>query len=133
MSDMVDDINERHMRPWSDACTRDNISNTPLNPFIDQELLYNKHLHIDGTRVTETGFVYHKPRLELDSLQQVSFTSHIWKLEEKERDSFFMFSFQFNIFLEMMAVINILCCLFVLQMYCLLFILLMSALNGMEI
>lgn len=36
MTDVVDDINEKHMRPWSDACQRDNISNTPLNPFIDQ-------------------------------------------------------------------------------------------------
>ena len=36
MSDVVDDINEKHMQPWSDACQRDGIVNTPLTPFIDQ-------------------------------------------------------------------------------------------------
>ncbi|XP_012946361.1 uncharacterized protein LOC106013961 [Aplysia californica] len=72
MSDVVDDINERHMRPWSDACHRDNLSNTPLNPFIDQELLYNRHLHVDGSsKMAATGFSYMYPRLELASLSKI--------------------------------------------------------------
>lgn len=36
MSSVVEDINDKHMEPWADACQRDGILNTPLNPFIDQ-------------------------------------------------------------------------------------------------
>ncbi|KAK3752249.1 hypothetical protein RRG08_064270 [Elysia crispata] len=71
MSDVVDDINEKHMRPWSDACKRDGIVNTPLTPFIDQELLYNKHLNIDGTRIESKGFTYNYPTLELSSMKEI--------------------------------------------------------------
>ncbi|GFN83291.1 Dtdp-glucose 4,6-dehydratase [Plakobranchus ocellatus] len=71
MSDVVDDINEKHMQPWSDACQRDGIVNTPLTPFIDQELLYNKHLNIDGTKIETTGFSYTHRHLELNSLRQI--------------------------------------------------------------
>ncbi|KAK3799987.1 hypothetical protein RRG08_035586 [Elysia crispata] len=71
MSDVVDDINEKHMQPWSDACQRDGIVNTPLTPFIDQELLYNKHLNIDGTRIESTGFTYTHPTLELSSMKEI--------------------------------------------------------------
>ena len=36
MNNIVEEINDKHMEPWADACQRDNIMNTPLNPFIDQ-------------------------------------------------------------------------------------------------
>ncbi|RUS73108.1 hypothetical protein EGW08_019130 [Elysia chlorotica] len=71
MSDVVDDINDKHMQPWSDACQRDGIVNTPLTPFIDQELLYNKHINIDGTRIESTGFTYSHPTLELSSMREI--------------------------------------------------------------
>lgn len=71
MSSVVDDINDKHMKPWSDACVRDSIKNTPLNPFIDQELLYNKHLYLDGSKLEKTGFQLEKPYLEMSSLQEI--------------------------------------------------------------
>ncbi|PVD36434.1 hypothetical protein C0Q70_03418 [Pomacea canaliculata] len=71
MSNVVEDINDKHMAPWADACQRDNIVNTPLTPFIDQELLYNKHLHMDGTKIEQTGFHYSYPELQLQTLRQV--------------------------------------------------------------
>ncbi|XP_041355409.1 dTDP-D-glucose 4,6-dehydratase-like [Gigantopelta aegis] len=51
MQHVVEDINDKHMAPWADACHRDGIASTPLNPFIDQELLYNKHLYLDGSKL----------------------------------------------------------------------------------
>jgi hypothetical protein len=36
MTSVVEDINDKHMAPWAEACTRDGIKNTPLNPFLDQ-------------------------------------------------------------------------------------------------
>ena len=42
MSGATEESNEKHLAPWSAACHRDNISNTPLSPYMDQELLYNR-------------------------------------------------------------------------------------------
>ncbi len=36
ISDVVEDINDKHMSPWGEVCQRDGILNTPLNPYIDQ-------------------------------------------------------------------------------------------------
>ena len=36
MDDAVEESNEKHLAPWSDACLADGISNTPLSPFIDK-------------------------------------------------------------------------------------------------
>lgn len=71
MSNVVEDINDKHMEPWVDACQHDNIENTPLNPFIDQELLYNKHVHLDGSKLKQTGFQYNIPELKIEHLKQM--------------------------------------------------------------
>lgn len=71
MSSVVEDINDKHMAPWADACQRDGIANTPLTPFIDQELLYNKHLYMDGSKMEQIGFSYTFPQLRLASLRQI--------------------------------------------------------------
>ena len=57
--------------PWSEACTRDGINNTPLSPYLDQELLYNKHLRVDGSKIETTGFSYQQPRPTLELLREV--------------------------------------------------------------
>nr|XP_022309667.1 uncharacterized protein LOC111115277 isoform X1 [Crassostrea virginica]XP_022309668.1 uncharacterized protein LOC111115277 isoform X2 [Crassostrea virginica]XP_022309669.1 uncharacterized protein LOC111115277 isoform X3 [Crassostrea virginica] len=71
MTSIVEDINDRHMKPWADACQRDGIANTPLNPFIDQELLYNKNLALDSAKLKGTGFTYSIPELKIDSLREI--------------------------------------------------------------
>ncbi|KAK3095479.1 hypothetical protein FSP39_015159 [Pinctada imbricata] len=71
MSSVVEDINEKHMGPWADACNRDGISNTPLTPFIDQELLYNKHLYLDGSKLQQTGFSLSIPQMSIEPLKLV--------------------------------------------------------------
>lgn len=71
MSSATETVNEKHLAPWSEACNKDGVANTPLSPYIDQELLYNKHLHIDGTKIENVGFVYEVPRLTVDLLREV--------------------------------------------------------------
>ncbi|CAG2202379.1 unnamed protein product [Mytilus edulis] len=71
MSSVVEEINDKHMEPWVDACQKDNIENTPLNPFIDQELLYNKHVNLDGSKLKQTGFQYNIPELKTDHLKEM--------------------------------------------------------------
>ncbi len=36
MDDIVIDVNDKHMTSWGDACRRDAIHNTPLNPYLDR-------------------------------------------------------------------------------------------------
>lgn len=48
MTDIVDESNEKHLEPWSEACQRDKIENTPLSPYLDQVMIHGliyKHMH----------------------------------------------------------------------------------------
>ncbi|XP_074661238.1 uncharacterized protein LOC141913919 [Tubulanus polymorphus] len=71
MQNVVADINSKHMAPWASMCRSSGIDNSPLNPYLDQELLYNKHVNMDGSKIEGTGFVYKYPVLTKEALQQV--------------------------------------------------------------
>ena len=71
MSGATEESNEKHLAPWAEACSRDGISNTPLSPYLDQELLYNKHLHVDGSKIESTGFNYRQATPTLDLMRKV--------------------------------------------------------------
>lgn len=71
MASTVEDSNEKHLTPWSEACERDGIHTTPLSPYLDQELLYDSHLYINGSKVEETGFSYNQPLLTGQALREV--------------------------------------------------------------
>lgn len=71
MTSAVEESNEKHLAPWSTACTRDGIENTPLSPYIDKELLYNKHLSVNGTKIESTGFRYEVPEVNMKLLKEV--------------------------------------------------------------
>jgi len=60
---ITEDVNDKHLKPWSDLCKAANIVNTPLTPYLDQEVLYNNHLSIDGTTIEALGFKYDHPEL----------------------------------------------------------------------
>ncbi len=72
MSGATEESNDKHMAPWSEACQRDGIVNTPLSPYVDKELLYNKHLCVDGSKIEATGFSYQEPRITIELLREVS-------------------------------------------------------------
>lgn len=54
-------INERHLKPWSDICKATGIDNTPLTPYLDEELLRQNHVSVDGKAIEATGFTYDNP------------------------------------------------------------------------
>ncbi|GAM23057.1 hypothetical protein SAMD00019534_062320 [Acytostelium subglobosum LB1] len=60
---VCEQANNKHLKPWSDLCKQKGILNTPLTPYIDQELLSNNHLAVDGTAIEATGFKYDYPEL----------------------------------------------------------------------
>lgn len=71
MTNTVEESNAKHLAPWSEACERDGIRTTPLSPYLDQELLYDNHLCIDGSKIEGTGFEYNFPELTVESLREV--------------------------------------------------------------
>lgn len=64
MTGLTSQVNDKHVGPWSDMCKAENITFTPLSPYLDQELLYNKSLSISGVKIESTGFTYEKPMME---------------------------------------------------------------------
>lgn len=68
---ITEDANDKHLKPWSDLCKAAGITNTPLTPYIDQELLYNNSLSVDGSAIEATGFKYDHPKLTDDDFRAI--------------------------------------------------------------
>eukprot|EP00051_Salpingoeca_urceolata_P035833 m.31598 g.31598 ORF g.31598 m.31598 type:complete len:179 (+) comp9786_c0_seq2:855-1391(+) len=71
LKDAAEESNEKHMQPWMEMCQGADISNTPLTPYLDQELLYNNSLSVDGSKIEGLGFSYEKPAPTLEELKKV--------------------------------------------------------------
>lgn len=71
MNSVVEEVNDKHMGPWAEACNKDGVENSPLSPYIDQELLYNKHLYLQPGKLQSTGFGYAYPKLVKEALKEV--------------------------------------------------------------
>eukprot|EP01098_Paradermamoeba_levis_P009561 TRINITY_DN39_c0_g1_i1.p1 TRINITY_DN39_c0_g1~~TRINITY_DN39_c0_g1_i1.p1 ORF type:complete len:407 (+),score=133.60 TRINITY_DN39_c0_g1_i1:127-1221(+) len=63
-------VNDKHLKPWSDLCKRQGISNTPLTPYLDEELLSDNHLSVDGSKIEGLGFAYDFPHLTEPLIQE---------------------------------------------------------------
>ncbi|KAI3636061.1 hypothetical protein MIR68_005942 [Amoeboaphelidium protococcarum] len=72
LKDITEEINDKHLQPWSDLCKRHGVSNSPLTPYLDQELLYNNSLSVDGSKVeSAVGYKYKVPQVTEDKLREV--------------------------------------------------------------
>ncbi|XP_046683949.1 uncharacterized protein LOC124369863 isoform X2 [Homalodisca vitripennis] len=71
LSVVVDEANDKHMGPWADLCRLNNVENTPLSPYIHQELLDKKHLNLSNEKLKATGFTLTQPVLTKQLLLQV--------------------------------------------------------------
>jgi len=69
MKTVAETANEKHLKPWSDLCKEQGIQ-SPLTPYLDEELLYNNALSIDGTKITKIGFTYKFPTMTEASLRE---------------------------------------------------------------
>lgn len=70
MKMVAETANEKHLKPWSDICKASNITTSPLTPYLDEELLYNNDLCVDGSAITSTGFKYENPKITVDLLRE---------------------------------------------------------------
>jgi len=71
MKTVAETANEKHLKPWSELCKAKNITNTPLTPYLDEELLYHNPLYVDGSKITKIGFTYQNPKMTTDLLREV--------------------------------------------------------------
>ncbi|ORC90128.1 NAD-dependent epimerase/dehydratase family protein [Trypanosoma theileri] len=69
LEELVEEANDGHMAPWSAMLKKHNIDVTPLNPYLEPELLYNNPLAVDGLKLRELGFQYSCPKLTRELLE----------------------------------------------------------------
>jgi len=67
---VAEGVNEKHLKPWSELCKSKGLSSTPLTPYLDEELLLNNDLSIDGKKITTTGFKYENPKMTTELLKE---------------------------------------------------------------
>jgi len=70
MKSVANEINDTHLGPWSEICQAANIPTTPLTPYLDIELLYNKHMSVSGEAIEAAGFVYERPKMTFDLVKE---------------------------------------------------------------
>jgi nucleoside-diphosphate-sugar epimerase len=65
--------NDKHVPVWTKLCQKHDILNTPLSPYLDQELLRNNSLCIDGSTITKADkeFTYTHKACTEDELRSV--------------------------------------------------------------
>lgn len=72
LDSVIDAVNEKHLAPWAELVRKNNIVVTPLSPYLDEELLYNNALSVDGSKIErETKFVYSVPYLTKEKLVEI--------------------------------------------------------------
>jgi len=71
MKQLTDFVNDKHLKPWSDLCKSKGILDTPLTPYLDEELLYKSETSINGSAIESTGFVYERPHVTVDAIREV--------------------------------------------------------------
>lgn len=71
MKSVTNHVNAKHLQPWGDITQREEILNTPLNPYLDQELLYNNNVKINGNKLKNTGFALEVPKFETSALREI--------------------------------------------------------------
>jgi len=68
---LVSYANDEHLKPFSDACKKYGIHDTPLTPYLDEELIKDTNIAVDGSAITKIGFTYDRPKVTADSLREV--------------------------------------------------------------
>jgi hypothetical protein len=72
LATITEDVNDKHMAPWSDLLKESGIVNSPLTPYLDQELLSNNHVSLEGSKLESvTGFHYSYPNVTEALIREV--------------------------------------------------------------
>jgi hypothetical protein len=69
---IVDEVNDKHLASWANACSAANIQNTPLDPTMTIEHLLNKCVNLDGSKLEKLGFKFDCETITEDGFKEVS-------------------------------------------------------------
>jgi len=58
---VTEEVNRRHLKPWAEMLKESGITNCPLSPYVEEELIIKSHLCVDGSAIEATGFRYDVP------------------------------------------------------------------------
>ncbi|CAG9787453.1 unnamed protein product [Diatraea saccharalis] len=59
IASVAEEANDKHLTAWAEVCRRYSVPHTPLEPSAGAELLLNKRLCLDGTRLRELIALHH--------------------------------------------------------------------------
>jgi len=68
---LVGYINDIHLKPFSDAMRKYNIADTPLTPYLDEELVKDTATYVSGAKIESLGFKYQYPNVTAELLKEV--------------------------------------------------------------
>jgi nucleoside-diphosphate-sugar epimerase len=68
---LVGYANDMHLKPFSDACKKYGIHDTPLTPYLDEELIKDNAIYVDGSAIESLGFTYDYPAPNAELLKEV--------------------------------------------------------------
>jgi len=60
---LVGFANDQHLKPFSDACKKYGIKDTPLTPYLDEELIKETPTAVSGSKIESLGFKYDYPEI----------------------------------------------------------------------
>jgi hypothetical protein len=63
--------NDQHLKPFSDACKKYGIADTPLTPYLDEELIKETPTAVTGAKIEGLGFKYDYPQITADLCREV--------------------------------------------------------------
>lgn len=72
MAGAIEEVNDKHLGPWAELCQLDGVLNTPLTPYMDQELLLHKHLNLDNGKLKGYGYQLRRPKITRESLEEIA-------------------------------------------------------------
>jgi len=68
---LVEYVNDMHLKPFSDAMKKYGINDTPLTPYLDEELIKDTETWVDGNAIKKLGFQYDYPEVNATHLSEV--------------------------------------------------------------
>lgn len=71
MQAVIEEINDKHLGPWAELIQHDGTENTPLTPYMDEELLYYKFLYLSNDKLKDTGYKLKVPFLTREKIEEV--------------------------------------------------------------
>jgi len=70
MKTVAETANETHMEPWGEILKEKGLTMSKLSPFLDEELLYNNSLSLEGEKIKKAGFSLTQPKMNKELLVQ---------------------------------------------------------------